>query len=187
MTLLKPTRRDLVKAAAARVRRDLIDEGQQLARQAADRKNEAERERQQNADKIALRHTRKMQPLCDQLNDVTEAAGFGRPFTVRSQFTGCVSRGERVGKPLQVYIQLRHDAVTKMTKGKYPEDTAKVKELEAEGDCLNEESRRLHETARYLTDQDVISGGINQALNGEAATALEVLVTNIKEVALGDA
>lgn len=185
MTLLKPTRRDIVKAAATEARKKLFARSQELSAASTEKQNEANAQHRADMEKAAKKHICKLQPLADKLNDITEEAGHGRPFGVETRFCrdGRRSQYTREGYTLYVYLTVKGE-VRQKTKAKCPGQSKKVQELFAESNRLRGEAQKVNTIACNLTEKSVVSGAINNALNGEAKAALQVLVDNITEVSL---
>ena len=184
MALLKPTRRDIVKAAADQTRRRLFKDADNKHKESRQVSTQAEELRSDAAERLASRQVKKLEPLAKALNAVTEKAGHGSPFVVATSYDG---HSRTAGSNVIIQINCDHSKLRIKTKAKYPKDTAKITELVKKAHRLTHESSDLRKVARELDDSDVISGSINAALNGESAAALEVLVSNIKEVALDHA
>jgi len=184
MSLLKPTKRDIVKAATDEVRASIYRDSQQRQAESSDKRQQAEQLRSDAAARVASRQVSKLQPLADQLNAVTEKAGFGSPFKVTTTYEGT---SRKPGAAVIVQLNYDYQAVRVTTRAKYPEDSERITALLADAQADQSESNRLREIAHNLEDRDVLSGSINAALNGEASAALQTLVDNIKEVALNKA
>lgn len=185
MTLLKPTRRDIVRAATEETRKSIWRDSEEKGKESVRVANEAAKLRSEAAERVASRQMKKLEPLAKALNAVAKKAGYGNPFSIVSYDGNAVSSGT-AGSNVVVQIDYNHTLKIK-TKAKYPEDTDKITKLQEESHRLSREANDLRHLANNLDDNDVISGSINAALNGDAADALEVLVQNIKEVTLDQA
>lgn len=176
MALFTPNKRDIVKAATQEAKKQLFDEARELTHRSTEKAHEANnlkaKERQRHDKKTCT----KLQKLADALNKVATTHGFPDLFSV--------STTSRVHSGIEVPVSYLNLKGGQVVGSPYPEVSPKVQKLLDEAKELSALASEKRDVATRLQEQEVISGRINEALNGEAAEALRVLVRNIKETAI---
>lgn len=178
MPLLKPTRRQIISAAVDEVRNRLRRKASVLMAQITDTRNEIDSIRSKKRDAAIKAQAAKLQPVADQLNDVASYHGYGRPFDVHADY-GVVKPGDKIT------LRINHTPITLHTRAKYPKDPAKIAELQEQLKTLQQQYQRVCQQVDRVDDRSVTTGAIGESLNGECQQALDFLVKNIEEVALG--
>ena len=181
MTLIKPTRRDIVSAVTDQARRELWQESETADKRANVLQQQIKELRTQLAESKLRSARSTAKRVEEEVNALLVRNGFDRSIEI------VLSNGiPGQAVELQVQLQRAHAAKYRRLRITHPRDTKKIEKLVAEASHLRERAQRLRETSRSLYEDDLLKGAVGHALGDEEAAALELLVKAVKKVSLSD-
>ncbi len=175
MALLRPSKRDIVRAAAHQARQAMEAEVAKKRQELAEVEGKLYEQYFTAKDKSIAKAVKELQPFCNDLNKVLAKHGFEPKAKV------VVNCGERENAP--IVVSVGYIDTNKTTTYTYPEKKANQK-YKKQYDDKYKEIREFEDKKHRLTDDFVLFGKINESLNGEASAALNELAKHLRQAAI---